>query len=636
MPNGFNINDSRVTDDNGFSSRLLIVQILTVLTFLILVFRLFYLQIIKHGYYETMAKNNKEQIIPIPAFRGEIVDRNGVKLAENVKRYVVYLVPANLPTDEFKREDLLQRLCRVFSLDIEFVKEALRKARFHRYDPVEVKEDIAFEKVVYLAENANSFPGVYTYNKARRNYPLGNTMGHILGYVGPISSDEYDKLREEGYRRDSIIGKEGVELFYNKELHGIDGYIKRIVDSRNRVKEESTPKSGEPVPGKQLVLSVDHRIQKIVEDLLEGQNGTVIVSRPATGEILAMASSPWYDPNIFIGGLAYDDYKRLLDDPGNPFWNKAIRGGYPASSTFKIAISLAALSEGKLTPNRRVYCGGGMLLENKFFKCLGVHRWQDLGSAIQNSCNTYFYTIGYEIGPKIIKKYAQMLGLGNKSEIDLPWENTGLLPSPDWKRSQVKEYWWDGDTLHYAIGQGYMKVTPIAIHDMLCAVINDGVIYRPHIVKQIRSSQTGEVLVDNDKKVLRRVDIDATYFKIVKQALRRVVRWGTAQYGAYSPNLMIAGKTGTAETVKGKKSHSWFICYGPYSTQPSEEIIAVTVLIEHGGGGGYAAAPIGTAILRSIFEGQNPLAVRDSIMDRWQSIRERQRALWTAEEILGE
>lgn len=620
----------------AFRSRVYWLIGAVVVIFALLLGRLFYLQVVLHGRYAKLAQNNQEQLVPIPAFRGEIVDATGLLLAGNLNTFALYLVPYNFPTNRYEREELLNRTARVFDVDLTQIKQKIAKTRFSKFDTIDIADDIPYEKLVYLAEHSEEYPGVYYKSREIRRYTLTNSFAHTLGYVRTISQREYELRREEGYRIDSIVGKDGIELSYDRELRGIDGYKKRIVDARNRVKEEITPANGIPIPGKKLILTMDHRIQAVAEKLMEGVSGVLIVSHPTTGGIVAMVSSPWYDPNMFMGKkIDRDLYDRMMNDPLHPFWNKAVSARYPASSTFKVLVSLAALQEGKIDPGRTVFCSGGMLLENKFFKCEGEHGMQDLLHGIMNSCNTYFYNVGYEIGPNIIRKYSHHFGYGEKTGIDLSGEAVGMVPSPDWKREQKGEYWWDGDTLQFAIGQGYMLVTPIAVHNMISAVVNDGIVYRPHVVKEIRNSETGEVLVNNDKKLLRRVPVDIEHFKLVKRGLRMVVEGGTARFGAWSPYVRIAGKTGTAQNIHGE-DHSWFTCYAPYDAKPDERTVAVTVLIEHGGGGGFAAAPIATAIIRSMFENIDAAAIKTAIMERWKAERERRKQLYNTERILGE
>lgn len=618
----FNKDKKFVGEDFRYRRKLLVILFVCVFVSALLLIRLFYLQIIKNKYYSGLSRNNKEQIIPIEAHRGEIYDRNGVMVAENVKVYVMYMIPTYLPKNYFEREELLYRVSKIFNIDLEQIKSTLDKLPKNSYESIEITDNMTMEQISYLAERAEEFPGVYYGSKSVRNYPLGETMTHILGYIGNISQEEFESKRIEGYRRNSMIGKEGVEQFYDKELRGIDGYVQWIVDSRNRVKETISPAVGRPIPGKKLILSIDSKIQKDAEDLLYGQVGTIIVSRPTTGEILAMVSAPWYDPNIFIGKIDREKYVELINNPANPFWNKAIRGRYPPGSTFKLILSSGSLAEGRITANTTRFCGGGMWIENKFFKCTRQHGYINMYRAIQYSCNTYFYTMAYELGPNFIKKYAEIFGFNSTTGIDLPGEKVGVVPSADWKRRKIGEYWWDGDTLQYAIGQGYMSATPIAVHMATSAIINDGVMYRPHVVKEIRSSQTDEVIYNNDKVVIKKLDIPQNVFTVVKEGMRMAVDGGTARNGAWSPYVKLAAKTSTAQTAQGK-DHTWITIFGPYNQRPTDDMVAVTVMLEHsGGGGGSTAGPIATAMLRSILSGENAINVRNSIYNRMQLIYE--------------
>ncbi len=624
-----NKKDNKSNDDMSIKKKIIVLIIAVSLAISIFTIRLFYLQIIRNQYYDKLARNNKEQIVPVTAFRGEVYDRNGIPVVENIKTYTLSIIPVYLPKNYFEREELLHRVAKEFSLDLGYIKNAVKKVGNYSYETIEITDDITMKEISFLAENSHLYPGVYYGSKAIRRYPLGDTMTHVLGYVGNISPDEYEAKREEGYRHDSLVGKEGVELFYDKELRGIDGYVQWIVDSRSRVQQVLTPASGNPVPGKKLILTIDSKIQRDAENLLRDINGTIIVSRPATGEILAMVSSPWYDPNIFIGGINKNEYSKLINDPNHPFWNKAIRGRYAPGSTFKLVSAVGALHEGKINSKTYKYCNGGMLLENRFYRCTGRHGSLNIYKAIQYSCNTYFYELGYEVGPNFLKKYSEILGIGDYTGVDLPGEKLSTIPSADWKRRRIGEYWWDGDTIQYVMGQGYINVTPIALHNMTSTIVNEGTLYKPHVVKEIRSSQTDEIILNNDGILVNDTQIDPYIYRIVKKGMRLVVESGTARTGAWSPNLRIAAKTGTTENDQGR-DHSWTTAFAPYSDGPNDEIIAVTVLLEHRGGGGLNAAPIATAMLRSIFLEEDPVDVRDSIYSRMNTIRQRgreQRAL---------
>jgi len=604
----------------AFRKKIILLGVICIISCLILLGRLFYIQIVKNSYYDNLARNNKEQIIPVDAYRGQIYDRNGIIVSENVKTHTMYIIPVYLPENYFEREELLHRVSKIFKIDLGSIKSRLKKYTSKSYESIEIADNISIPQMSYLAERSDEYPGVFYGSKSVRHYPLGKTLTHIIGYIGSISQEEYQDKREEGYRHNSVIGKEGVEQLYDKELRGIDGYVQLIVDARNRVKETINPSIGKPIPGKKLVLSIDSKIQHDAERLIKGQVGAIIVSKPTTGEILAIVSAPWYDPNIFIGGINQEAYNELINDPANPFWNKAIRGRYPTASTFKLISAIGVLAEGHVTTSSTRYCGGGMLVESRFYRCEGFHGNINLRRALQVSCNSYFYNIAYELGPNFLRKYAEMFGMGAKTGIDLPGEKVGTMPSPEWKRRQVGEYWWDGDTIQFVIGQGYMSATPISVHMATCAIINDGLMYRPQVVKEIRSSQTDQIIYNNSKFLVNKIDIDKSVFNVVKEGMRLAVTDGTVRNGAWSPYVQIAAKTGTAENEQGK-SHSWITAYGPYSTTPNDNMIAVTVMLEHGGSGGLNAGPIATALLRSALNGEDVLVARNSIIARMSHIR---------------
>ncbi len=344
--------------------KVIAIGVFCVLISFVLIARLFYIQIVRNDYYDALARNNKEQIIPVEAYRGEIYDRNNVIVAQNIKTYTMYMIPVYLPKNYFEKEELLHRVSKTFNIDLGKIKSQLNKHTANSYSSVEISENITLQEMSYLAERSEDFPGVFYSSKSIRNYPQGETLTHIVGYIGNISQSEYEDKRDEGYRRNSLLGKEGIEQFYDKELRGVDGFVQWIVDARNRVKETITPTAGKAIPGKKIVLNIDSKIQKDAENLMLGLVGSVIVSRPTTGEILAIVSSPWYDPNVFIRGIGQNEYNELINNPANPFWNKAIRGRYAPASTLKLVTSVGVLNERYVNPNTTRYCGGGMRLES--------------------------------------------------------------------------------------------------------------------------------------------------------------------------------------------------------------------------------------------------------------------------------
>jgi len=388
-------------------------------------------------------------------------------------------------------------------------------------------------------------------------------------------------------------------------LRGRDGYKIQIVDSRNRVTEVIQLPDGQPVPGMDIHLTIDDRIQKIVFDMMQKYPGGCIVTKPATGEVLALYSYPSYDPNIFIGELNLKKFSEYTNNKDLPFFNRVIQGEYPPSSVFKLIVSSASLADGEISFWRDKYnCQGGMFIGPQYFKCVGYHNWQNMSTALAYSCNSYYYRVGIDIGPlKIIKYSYDYFKLGQKTEIDLPYEKRGRVPTLRWKSEMRGTYWWDGDTANLSIGQGFLLTTVLQLNTVVCAIANGGIGYRPFLLKKTTDVLSGKEFNNRENKILIKLPIEKEKIKKVQRAMRNVVEWGTAKYGAKS-KLKIAGKTGTAQNIQGKP-HAWFTCYAPYNSKNPEEIIAITVFLEHGGSGGLSAAPFATAILESIFYHKN-------------------------------
>jgi len=599
--------------EEEFKKRIYIFSAIPASFFLILIIVLFLLQIIRGPDYELKAKSNREQFAILPAIRGIIYDRTGKNiLAYNRRSFAITIVPQNLPQNKDEREKLYDRLSHLLNMSKNEILSVIKRKRYSKFGTYVLKTDVPFEDIVFLAEHNRDFPGVYWKSKPVRVYPNGDMLSHVLGYVGLISEPELMELSDKGYNLESIIGKSGVEKVYDRDLKGRDGFIRRVVDASNQVTAEIIDRGSEPVPGNNIYLTIDARIQKLAEDALGKNIGAVVVSKPSTGEILALVSYPRFDPNFFVTQRNKKDFKKLLLDKRKPFLNRAIQAQYPAGSIFKLVDALAILDTGKVPIEREFICGGGYQLGNRFFACWANHGVVNLHKAIVESCDSYFYQTSLILGPELIAQYARESGLGKKLGIDLNGEVSGVIPDPEWKKINIKDSWYDGDTLNLAIGQGYLLVTPLQINALTNLIVNDGILMKPYVVKEIKSAKDDEVVFRKSPEVLVESKIDPSHFEFLKEAMRGVVVEGTAKWGGAVYSCEMAGKTSSAE-VMGRETHSWFTAFAPYDAENVDEIISVTVIIEHGGAGSAAAAPVVSQIVEAVFSHSNLEVAKSNI-----------------------
>ena len=478
------VTTNRIDD---FKRRLYIFSGVPILFFLIIIVVLFSLQIIKGPQYAMKAKTNREQYSILPAIRGIVFDRtNKNVLAYNRRSFAVTVVPQNLPKDTDERDRILERLGILLQMPKDEIQSILKQKNYSQYGSYVIKTDVPFKDIVFLAEHNRDFPGVYWKSKPLRVYPHGDMLAHVIGYVGMISQNEYTELSDKGYNIESVIGKSGVEKVYDLELKGRDGHVRRIVDATNQVTAEIIDRGAEPLPGSNVILSIDSELQLLAEQAMGENMGTLIISKPYTGEILALVSYPRFDPNFFVSGRDKEAFKNLTLDQRKPFLNRAIQAQYPAGSIFKLVVSLAILDTEIIPVDKEYKCGGGYQLGNRFFSCWTNHGSEvDLYKAITQSCDSYFYQASLALGPDTIAEYARRLGLGQKLGIDLVGELDGIIPDIQWKRDVKKDVWYDGDTLNLSIGQGFLLGTPLQINALTNIIANHGVLMKPHIVKEI-------------------------------------------------------------------------------------------------------------------------------------------------------
>ncbi|NPV01598.1 MAG: penicillin-binding protein 2 [Brevinematales bacterium] len=559
----------------------------------IILIRLFYLQIIRGEEYLKQSLSNKTQIIKIPAYRSVIYDRTKEnKLAYNRKSLCIVVIPANLPEDPFEQETVLSNAAILLNMKIDEIKLKITEQAFDKYTTVVLKYDIDPEILVRFAEHIEKYPGLLWENRPRRVYPLMEKSSQLIGYTGIISKQELALLKgKPEYHYGSVLGKMGIESQYDFDIRGKEGILERVVDAKGNVIEQTVQK--EPVAGNPLVLSIHKDLQELGYQLLAGRPGAIVASIPSTGEILALVSSPGFDPNLFTERFSENEFFILKNNPDKPFLNRAINGTYPPSSIFKLITASAALAAG-VPIAKTVKCTGQVRIGNRYFKCWNIHGTMNMISGIANSCDSYFYNIGLQIGRDLILDFARSYGFNQKTKIDLPGENYGLIPEMDWFVKRYKRPWSQGDTANISIGQGDLLATPIEINVLTMAIVNKGLVYQPYLLKEILSYDKKEVIWTKQPVILRKVNLNPKYFDILQKAMREVCQNGTAAWvqNSVAPNIPIAGKTGTGQAGGTKEDHALFTCFAPYGHTNLDEMICVTVVVEHGGGGSAAAAPI--------------------------------------------
>jgi len=480
-----------------------------------------------------------------------------------------------------------------------------------------VKADITREQVAGIEENNRLLPGVQLKVEPLRNYIYGDLGSHILGYLGEISESKLKSFSGSDYRLGDLVGKEGIEYLYEAELKGKKGYKEVEVDVAGR--ELKTLRKLPPQSGNELVLTLDLRIQKVAEQLMTGTadkpiNGSAVVIKAQTGEILAITSKPSFDPNLFASGISVEDWQNLIFDKRHPLQNKAINGQYPPASTYKIVTAYAGLEEKLITPETTIFCPGHYKLGRGIYRCWrrGGHGYVNLHDALVQSCDVFFYSLGHRLGVDNLAKYAHRLGFGSPTRIRLLGEKPGLIPTKQWKLSARKEPWFPGETISASIGQGFNLVTPIQQARTLATVANGGMVLQPYLVKKIKDKE-GFVLNEWFPKIERKLSHLPGTLEIIRKGLLGVVndKKGTG-WRARLPRLKISGKTGTAQVVRLKtiplgpdgekqeipyafRDHAWFVGFAPYENPE----IVVAVIVEHGGHGGATAAPIVRKIIET-------------------------------------
>jgi len=543
--------------------------------------RLWELQIIKGELHRNLTERNRLRDIYIPAPRGIIYDRNHNPLVNNVISFDVSIIKENFSDDTEK----IEALAKLLHISPEEIERRINSDSYGPFEPVKIKQDVLFDEVAMIEARRYELPGVIVETVVRRDYPYGDLASHVIGYLGYMTPAQVMEPQYTGIPKTTLIGQSGVEKAYDSLLRGKPGRRIVEVDALGRmVKMVGTE---DPVKGDDITLTIDINIQQVAEEGLYGKNGAVVVLDTRTGEVLAMASSPSFDPNLFATGITYSDWSVLVNDPDKPLLNRAIQGLYPPGSTFKIVTAIAGLEEGIINETTTYVCNGGMDMGGRRFRCWrdGGHGSVDFYRAVAQSCDVYFYNVGKRLGIDRIEKYAKMFGLGSPTGIEIDGEKTGIVPSVEWKLKKTGQAWYAGETINTAIGQGYLTATPLQMARLVSAVVNGGRLYRLHLLK------------DSPPEIERTINIRQENEYLLRRALMGVVEDGGTGRLAYSRVVRIGGKTGTAQASGNKKDHAWFVAFAP---EESPEV-AVSVLIEHGGHGGAVAAPIAKDVIETFF-----------------------------------
>ena len=570
------------SEDNEFdTTRLYFLGVMIGVIMLIYTFYLFSLQIIKGNQYGTKAKNISQKTIRIPSQRGEIYDRTGVNpIVLNVDSFAVEVIPAEVPRDRFSTT--IAELAKILKIPSSSIEKKLPTSVKNDFRTIEVASNVSYEKIVKLAERINDMKGVSWRSKPIRNYIETGSFSHITGYVGEITAEEAKILYNKGYSANALIGKAGIEKQYDALLRGKDGMIYRTVDASGRY-IENTEKIEVPKMGKSLVLTIDSDIQRLVEKAVGERIGAAVVLKPHTGEVLALVSYPYFDQNIFIEGSSNSSYRKLLIDERDPLLNRVVNARYPPASTFKVIMSTAIINEKVFPTAKKVECPGEIKYGDRLFRChirKPGHGYLNLKYALVHSCDVYFWVVCRDyLGVDKIMEYAKRFGFGSSAEIDLPGQTQGFVPSQAWKERTRHEKWSHGDTMNISIGQGFMLASPLQVANVACMVLNDGIIYKPHLLKKIISTGSEKSEEEIEREVLRRENIPRKVFAQVREAMRAVIAEGEARVPMNNPYFKLAGKTGTAEVGMSDHWHSWMLSYGPYDAKV-EDMVVVSVIIE--------------------------------------------------------
>ena len=609
-----------------FQLRIGIAGVAVVIAFLMLAARFVYLQVVQHDIYRAKAEDNRISIVPVPPNRGLIVDRNGLVLARNYSGYTLEIFPRRVRSVEGSIDELSE-LIEITPRDRRLFKKLVAETRNAESLPIRTR--LSDEEVAKFAANRYRFEGVEIKGRLFRQYPYGDVASHALGYMGRIDQADQARLEEEGvdanYRGTDYIGKAGVEASYQHELHGTTGFERVEIDAAGRSK--LPPLSRTPSqPGNNVALTLDMTLQQVAENAFGERRGALVAIEPESGGVLAFVSKPGFDPNLFVDGIDPQNWAELNNSIDKPLNNRAIAGMYPPGSTFKPFMALAALELGKRTPRSTIHDPGYFDFGGRRFRDSrpGGNGVVDLYKSIVMSSDTYYYQVANDLGIDAIAGFMKHFGFGERTGIDLQGEATGVLPSPEWKMKRFKrpeqQKWYAGETISIGIGQGYNAYTPIQLAQAMATLANGGAMYRPHLIAYVDDPRTGERR-PVEPELVHKVPVRRDHLEFVKRALAGVNKEGTAARSFANAPYTSGGKTGTAQVIGIKQNekyeeskvaehlrdHSLFIAFAPLENPK----IALSVVVENGGFGARAAAPIARTVLDYYLLGKLPQGMQE-------------------------
>jgi penicillin-binding protein 2 len=589
-------------------SRFLLLSLAAIVIFLILILRLWYLQVINNERYAALSERNRIRYVPVAAPRGAIYDRDGHLLVDTRPAFGVYVLRQEVDD----RDALLDRLAPL--LDVER-QDLLRRwesgRRAPRFRPLPLAEDVGRDALEMIQENAVDLPGILADVRPVRAYPYAEMGAHLFGYLGEITEDELVGTNFPGYRQGDFVGKSGLEQTLESYLRGAAGERRVEVDVKG--KELRLLQTSEAKPGNKVFLTIRQDVQQAAEEAFGDQAGAAVVLDVRTGEVLAMTSRPTFNPAIFARGITGREWIDLLQNSRHPLQNRVVKGQYPPGSTYKIVTALAALRAKVATPSTTVFCTGSFKLGSKEFRCWkkGGHGSVDLKKALKESCDVWFYRVGLDLGIDRLAQTSRDLGLGDPTGFVVEGERGGLIPDRAWKQRRLGERWYDGETVIAAIGQGYVLTTPLQLAVMTAAVANGGHIWKPKVVLRVEDL-AGRLLHQPVPEKIKSSTFAAGDLRVVREAMEAVVQeQGGTAWSSRLPDLRVAGKTGTSQVARLSKEdrdrkrvlpyhlrdHGLYVAYAP----AEDPQIAVAVVVEHGSSGSGAAAPIAKKILAAYF-----------------------------------
>lgn len=605
---------------HNFKLRLGVLGVLVLVGFSILASRFYFLQINRYDYYQTLAESNRISVVPIAPNRGLITDRKGVVLAHNFFVYTLEITPSKVENLDATIEEIKQ-LVEVSPVDLKRFKR--QKSESRTFESILLRTHLNEVEAAKFAVNRYRFPGVELKSRLFRHYPLGKQGAHMVGYIGRINDKDLIKLAEtdalSNYKGTDHIGKSGIEQFYESALHGTTGFQQVEIDADGRAVRVLS--SVAPIPGNNLVLSADSKLQEIAETAFGERRGALVAIKPSTGEVLAFVSMPTFDSNLFVNGIDVENWKLLNESLDRPLINRPLRGVYPPGSTFKPFVALAGLEAGKRKPPYSISDAGYFTLPNSRHRYRdwkpGGHGNVDMRKAITISCDTFFYGMAVELGIERLTDFVRHFGFGKKSGIDIAGEVGGLLPTPEWKLRRFKQPWYMGETVIVGIGQGYTLTTPMQLAQATAILANKGVAMRPHLVSAAVDAKT-LVTTPTPAIVSDRITLDKGNVEIVNLGMIDVtLPGGTAASVGANAGYSIAAKTGTAQVIGIKQNekyneklvnerhrdHALFVAYAP----AEDPQIALAVIVENGGHGGSAAGPIARKVMDYYLLGKLPV-----------------------------